>query len=182
PGGDQRNRGAEGKRWHEARAHLEGRGDDVGADEDQEEVRGRLRLAGTIDGTDGGGVHGAWVSMYLDATLVGRYRINIIMAKQAISVTLDSDNLTWLKGRAGAAGLRSVSELLDQLVTAAREGGRIGPARSVVGTIDVDPDDPLLEGADTVVRGLFETSLRRPLMVKETPPEYGAARRKKPRR
>src|SRR5205814_1071073 len=56
------------------------------------------------------------------------YRIIIPMAKQAISVTLDSDNLTWLKGRAGAAGLRSVSELLDQIVTAAREGGRIGPA------------------------------------------------------
>ena len=58
------------------------------------------------------------------------------MAKQAISVTLEADNLTWLKGRAGAAGLRSVSELLDQLVTAARASGRVGPSRSVVGTID----------------------------------------------
>ena len=59
------------------------------------------------------------------------------MAKQAISVTLEADNLTWLKGRAGAAGLRSVSELLDQLVSAARAAGRTGPARSVVGTIDI---------------------------------------------
>ena len=41
------------------------------------------------------------------------------MAKQAISVTLDTENLTWLKGRASAAGVRSVSELLDKLVTAA---------------------------------------------------------------
>ena len=104
------------------------------------------------------------------------------MAKQAISVTLDSDNLTWLKGRAGAAGLRSVSELLDQLVTAAREGGRIGPSRSVVGTIDIAPDDPMLDGADGVVRGLFDTSLRRPSMVKETSPVYGALPRTKPRR
>jgi hypothetical protein len=34
------------------------------------------------------------------------------MAKQAISVTLDADDLTWWKGRARAAGVRSVSELL----------------------------------------------------------------------
>jgi hypothetical protein len=64
------------------------------------------------------------------------------MAKQAISVTLEADNLTWLKGRAGAAGLRSVSELLDRLVTAARASGRVGPARSVVGTNDLDASDP----------------------------------------
>ena len=104
------------------------------------------------------------------------------MPKQAISVTLDADNLVWLKGRAGAAGLRSVSELLDQLIAAARESGHAGPSRSVVGTIDIDPADPMLEGADDVVRGLFETSLRRPLMVKESSPPYGAATRKKRRR
>ena len=103
------------------------------------------------------------------------------MAKQAISVTLDTDNLTWLKGRAGAAGLRSVSELLDQLVTAARDSGGIGPSRSVVGTIDIDASDPLLEGADEVMRGIYEASLRRPLMVKEAPVEYGTPRRKKGR-
>jgi hypothetical protein len=104
------------------------------------------------------------------------------MAKQAISVTLDTDNLTWLKGRAGAAGLRSVSELIDRLVTAARESGRIGPSRSVVGTIDIDANDPLLEGADDLVRGMFETALRRPLMVREKTPAYAAGRRKKGRR
>jgi len=101
------------------------------------------------------------------------------MAKQAISVTLDTENLTWLKGRAGAAGLRSVSELLDKLVTAARESGRIGPSRSVVGTIDIDPSDPLLEGADHVVRGMYEMSLRRPLMVRETKAGYRITPRKK---
>ena len=101
------------------------------------------------------------------------------MAKHAISVTLDTENLTWLKGRAGAAGLRSVSELLDKLVTAARESGRIGPSRSVVGTIDIDASDPLLEGADDVVSGMYEISLRRPLMVKETKAEYRVTPRKK---
>jgi hypothetical protein len=103
------------------------------------------------------------------------------MPKQAISVTLDADNLTWLKGRAGAAGVRSISELLDKLVTAARESGRIGPSRSVVGTIDIDENDRLLENADAVVRTMFETSVGRPLMVKETPAVYRIAR-KKPRR
>ena len=102
------------------------------------------------------------------------------MAKQAISVTLEADNLTWLKGRAGAAGLRSVSELLDQLVRAARESGHIGPSRSVVGTIDVDASDPGLEGADDVVRDMFDKSLGRALVVKETSPASGT--RKKARR
>ena len=104
------------------------------------------------------------------------------MAKQAISVTLDTDNLTWLKGRAGAAGLRSVSELIDQLVTAARESGRVGPSRSVVGTIDIDASDPLLDGADDLVRGMFEQSLRRPLMVRERPPADATGKPGKVRR
>ena len=95
------------------------------------------------------------------------------MAKQAISVTLEADNLTWLKGRVGATGLRSVSELLDGLVTQARTRGVAGAMRSVVGTIDVDPTDPLMEKADDVVRALFEESLGRPMVVKERSPTYG---------
>ncbi len=89
------------------------------------------------------------------------------MPKQAISVTLDEENVTWLKGRAGAAGVRSVSELLDRIVTAARASGQIGPPRSVVGTIDIDATDPLLEKADAAVRGLFEQSLVGPLVARE---------------
>jgi hypothetical protein len=104
------------------------------------------------------------------------------MSKQAISVTLDADNVTWLKGRAGAKGLRSVSELLDRLVTAARQSGDVGPSRSVVGTIDIDPSDPMLERAEEAVRYVFESSLGRPLMVKETSSEYGKARGRKRRR
>ena len=101
------------------------------------------------------------------------------MPKQAISVTLEADNLIWLKGRASAAGVRSVSELLDQLVSAARSSGLAGPSRSVVGTIDVDASDPWLDGADDAMRAIFETSLKRPLMVKETAPAY---RKRKARR
>jgi hypothetical protein len=104
------------------------------------------------------------------------------MAKQAISVTLEADNLTWLRGRAGAAGLRSVSELLDQLVTAARASGHGGPARSVVGTIDIDATDPWLNKADDVLHAMFDASLGRPMMVRATSPVYGAARKKKSRR
>jgi len=99
------------------------------------------------------------------------------MPKQAISVTLDAENVTWLKGRAGAAGLRSVSELLDRIVSAARASGRVGPARSVVGTIDIDAADQLLEKADAAVRAMFETSLGRPLIVRETPSTYRSRRR-----
>ena len=84
-----------------------------------------------------------------------------MMTKQAISVTLNADNVTWLKGRVSAARLRSVSELLDQLITAARKAGHSGSARSVVGTVDIDPSDPLLETADEAVQTLFR--IRRPV-------------------
>jgi hypothetical protein len=99
------------------------------------------------------------------------------MSKQAISVTLEAENLTWLKGRAGAAGLRSVSELLDQIVSAARASGDAGTSRSVVGTIEIDERDPSLEHADAAIRALFDASLRRPMMAKETPSRYRATKR-----
>ena len=59
------------------------------------------------------------------------------MAKRPVSVTLETDNLVWLRGRAGASG-ESVSQVLDDIVTAARIEGRYGPSRSVAGTIDID--------------------------------------------
>ena len=42
--------------------------------------------------------------------------------------------------------------------------------------------DPRLEGADEVVRGLYEMSLHRPLTVKDTNAEYRITPRKKGRR
>jgi len=51
------------------------------------------------------------------------------MSKRAISVTLAADNITWLRGRVGASGLRSVSELLDRIVTDARQRGDHTPSR-----------------------------------------------------
>jgi hypothetical protein len=105
------------------------------------------------------------------------------MAKHAISVTLEADNLMWLKGRVGATGLRSVSALLDRLVTQARTTGGVGAMRSVVGTIDVDPTDPFMEQADDVVQRLFETSLGRPMVLKKRAPAHGVRtrHRRKPR-
>jgi hypothetical protein len=103
------------------------------------------------------------------------------MTKRAISVTLHTDNLTWLKARAGAIGARSVSDLLDQIVSDARRVSPSGAIRSVVGTIDIDVSDPLLEGADDVLRTLFDVSLKRPTLVKETRPPYGGHPKKKRR-
>jgi len=103
------------------------------------------------------------------------------MAKHAISVTLHSDNLTWLKARVGAVGARSVSELLDQLVADARRATPGGSVRSVIGTIDIDASDPLLNGADDVLRTLVDASLKRPTLVKESRVRYGT-RVKKGRR
>jgi hypothetical protein len=63
------------------------------------------------------------------------------MGKRAISITLDNGNLLWLQARAQQAGVRSISELVDQLVTNARiaESG-VGTPRSIVGTVKiVDP-------------------------------------------
>jgi len=102
--------------------------------------------------------------------------------KQAISVTLDADNVTWLKGRAGAGGVRSVSELLDQIVTAARQSGHGGVSTSVVGTIDIDSSDPQLDQADAAVRYLFERSLGRVLAVKERQPKYRVRRTRRANR
>ena len=104
------------------------------------------------------------------------------MPKQAVSVTLDTDNVTWLKGRAGAAGLRSVSELLDQIVTAARQLGRVGPSQSVVGTIDIDSSDPQLDTADAAVRALYERSVGRPFIVREARARYKLQTKPKKRR
>ena len=95
------------------------------------------------------------------------------MAKHAISVTLGSENLTWLRARTGATGVRSVSALLDRLISDARAtGGAPGTARSVVGTIDIDASDPLLLGADEAIGELYEVSLRRPLLMKEKSAQY----------
>jgi len=79
----------------------------------------------------------------------------MITGKQPISVTLSADNVTWLKSRVAAIGRRSVSELLDQLISDARQAGHSGSARSIVGTVDIDPSDPLLESADNAVQALF---------------------------
>lgn len=96
--------------------------------------------------------------------------------RRPVSVTIEEDNLLWLKAQAAASAKGSVSAILDRLVGEARAAGRTGAAaiRSVAGTIDLPEDDPDLEEASSYVRMMFDQSLRRPLAVKETsPPRRG---------
>jgi hypothetical protein len=103
------------------------------------------------------------------------------MPKAAISVTLEQDNLLWLRSQTAVAGRRSLSETLDQLVTGARQSGRVPGAepRSVVGTIDINPDDPDLAEADGFVRGLFRRSTGRPMAANRSPRRAPARTRRR---
>lgn len=103
------------------------------------------------------------------------------MAKQAISITIDGANLTWLRARVGAAGARSVSDLIDRLITEARTSGSAGGIRSVAGTIDLDAADPLLDHADEAIAALFDRSLRRPTLAKEATTRYASRSGRKTR-
>ena len=75
--------------------------------------------------------------------------------------------------RAPPAFAASASCSISSSPRRARVGPASGRSRSVVGTIDIDASDPLLEGATTSCAGCSTMSLRRPLMVKET---YAGAR------
>jgi hypothetical protein len=99
--------------------------------------------------------------------------------RRAVSVTIDEDNLLWLKAQAAASAKGSLSDVLDRLVSSARAAGRTEQAaiRSIKGTIDIPDDDPELERASASVRQLFQHSLRRPMLVKETPPRKRGTRR-----
>ena len=81
------------------------------------------------------------------------YRMN----KRAISVTLDPENLLWLRGQARASRRASVSGALDRLVSEARARGQVQERtiRSVVGTVRIARADPELRDADAAVRALF---------------------------
>jgi hypothetical protein len=100
--------------------------------------------------------------------------------KRAASLTLDVQNLTWLKGQAAAKPGGTLSGVVDRLVTEARLAGRTSAEsmRSVVGSIDLPDDDQDLKQADRHIRALFERSLRRPMLVKERRARY----RTRPRR
>jgi hypothetical protein len=98
------------------------------------------------------------------------------MPKMPISVTLEAENLLWLRARTTATKRRSLSDLLDEIVTAARVAAHGDSIRSVVGTVDIPPDDPDLERADALLRAEFEASLARPLLLHEEKSVYRTAR------
>ena len=87
--------------------------------------------------------------------------------KKAISVTLKSENLLWLKAQAAARTGGNVSEIVDRLIRDARATSTTDRAaiRSVVGTINL-PDDESLAETETSVRTMFDRSLSRPTLVR----------------
>src|SRR5688572_28006627 len=106
----------------------------------------------------------------------------MFMPKQPLSVTLDRDNLLWLRGRAASRKRKSLSDALDEILTAARLGGVAADAsRSVVGTVDIAADDPDLEKADGYVREVFSASLGRAMSVHERPATVATGKRKRRR-
>lgn len=108
----------------------------------------------------------------------------MFMPKRPISVTLDVDNLLWLKGQTASRKRRSLSDTIDAVLTAARTGAHGNVAsRSVVGTIDIATDDPGLDQADGYLRKELEASLARGLIVHESRAAYAPSRPSaKPRR
>ncbi len=98
------------------------------------------------------------------------------MSKRAVSMTLDTDNLIWLRAQAGPGG--SVSRLVDDLVGEARAGGRrLGTAaRSVAGTVDLRNFDPAT--ADRELRALFDAALGGTAAVHERRARYERKRRR----
>jgi hypothetical protein len=84
------------------------------------------------------------------------------MSKRALSVTLEPENILWLRGRARAEGRRSLSETLDRIVAEARSGGKApSRSRSVVGNIRIDESKGDLSAASETLRELFAGSLGR---------------------
>src|SRR6185503_197343 len=98
------------------------------------------------------------------------------MPKLPVSVTLEADNLLWLRARATGTKRRSLSDLLDEIVTAARVAAHGDSIRSVVGTVDLPLDDPELERAKVSLRAEFEASLARPILIHENKTTYRAGR------
>ena len=100
--------------------------------------------------------------------------------KKPVSLTLDENNLLWLKGRARVLAGGSLSAAVDQLIDEARAGrlGAADPPRSVVGTIDL-PDEGVLHQAGEELRALFDVSVARPIFVHEDRPKVARPRRKK---
>jgi hypothetical protein len=105
----------------------------------------------------------------------------MFMPKRPISVTLDVDNLLWLKGQTASGKRRSLSDTIDAVLTAARTGAHGGTtSRSVVGTVDIAAEDPALDRADAYVRRELEASLARGLIVHESRSSLSTGRPSRP--
>jgi hypothetical protein len=79
------------------------------------------------------------------------------MSKRAISVTIEAENLLWLKARTRATGSRSISAVLDDMVTEVRKAP--GPVTSTVGWVSFPEGEDGLRRGKEDIRELFDRSL-----------------------
>src|SRR5688572_21506173 len=100
------------------------------------------------------------------------------MPQRPVSVTFDEHNMRSARGRVARRKRRSLSDAIDEVITAARASGALEAPRSVVGTIDLTADDPGLAHADVYARALFTQSLSRPLDVHEESRDHGGSPRR----
>lgn len=92
--------------------------------------------------------------------------------RRPISVTLDEENLLWLRSEALASEQGNLSRALDRIVRDARlaRRGATGTGRSVKGTIGPVPDDVELEEAAEEVRAMFARAASGALLARERTP------------
>ena len=85
------------------------------------------------------------------------------MSHKTLPIDLDLRNLEWLKAQTQTTDRRSMSEIVNQVIAKARNGGvaEIREVRSAVGQARIFEDDPELAGADAAIRNLFEQSRSR---------------------
>ena len=91
------------------------------------------------------------------------------MSRKAISITLEEENLLWLRGQARAGGRRSVSQLVDRLVSDARAAGRVLSREQLLDALKgaaYETFDRSIDVHISKLRGKLEADPKAPRLIK----------------